>query len=86
MSAKQLSETLDADISTIYRHVHEMIDRDLLVERTRIVRDGSHHSIFESNVNQVQIDVADGELSVRIKRRKSPAERFSRIWTEIRDN
>lgn len=85
MAARELSEEIDADISTIYRHTDDMVEQDLLVERTRIVEDGSHHSVYEANVEHVAIDVADGEFVVRVKERESPAERFTRIWDDIRE-
>lgn len=85
LSAKQLSDALDADLSTVYRHVHDMVECDLLAERTRIVTDGSHHSIYEANVDRVEIDVTDGELAVSARMRQSPAERFTHIWSDIRE-
>lgn len=84
MSAKQLSDALDADLSTVYRHVNEMVERDLLVERTQIVEDGSHHSLYEANVSHVEIDIEAGEIAVELHVRESPAERFTRIWDDIR--
>ncbi|MFB6106755.1 MAG: ArsR/SmtB family transcription factor [Halobacteriaceae archaeon] len=84
MSAKQLSTALDADVSTIYRHVNELVERDILVERTQIVSDGSHHSLYEANVDHVEIDIDAGEISVELHVRESPAQRFTRIWDDIR--
>lgn len=85
MSASELGDEIDVDVSTIYRRVDDMLDHDLLVERTRIVEDGSHHNTYEANVGHVAIEVADGELTVGVERRESPAERFTRIWDDIRE-
>jgi hypothetical protein len=86
MAAKELSEDLDADLSTIYRHADNMVDHDLLVERTRIVEDGSHHSVYEANVDHVDVDVGDGTITISVRLRESAAERFSRIWGDIRES
>lgn len=85
MSAKELSEELDVDVSTIYRRVTDMLEYDLVVERTQLVEDGSHHSVYEANVNHVDVDIEDGEFTVDIEVRESPADRFTRIWDDIRE-
>lgn len=84
-SARELSDELDTARSTIYDRTERMVERGLLVERTRIVEDGSHHSVFEANVDHLDVDVVDGELEVRVERRESAAERFTNIWNDIRE-
>ncbi|AGN00837.1 transcription regulator [Salinarchaeum sp. Harcht-Bsk1] len=84
LSAKELSEECDVALSTIYRRVDEMVEHDLLVERTRIESDGSHHSVFDANVDRVGVDVGDGTIEVSLHVREDAAERFSRIWSHIR--
>lgn len=85
MSAKELSEECDVALSTIYRRVEEMTDHDLLVERTQIEADGSHHSVYEANVDHLDIDIDDGQIDVDVHVREDAAQRFSRIWTDIRE-
>jgi len=85
MSAKELSTELDSDISTIYRRVDDMLEYDLLVERTQIVEDGSHHSVYRANIDHIDIDIEDGEFAVGVEVHESPAERFTRIWDDIRE-
>ncbi|MDG5777154.1 transcriptional regulator [Haloarculaceae archaeon H-GB2-1] len=84
-SARELSSELEADISTIYRRVDDMLEYELLVERTQIVDDGSHHSVYKANIDHVDIDIEDGEFIVGVKVHESPAERFTRIWDDIRE-
>lgn len=83
-SAKELSEQLDAAPSTIYDRTEKMVTHCLLVERTRIMEDGSHHSVYEVNVDHLDIDVENGKLEVRVQTRESPADRFTNIWSDIR--
>lgn len=85
LSAKELSEEFDVARSTIYRRVEEMIDRDLLVERTQLAADGSHHSVYEANVDHLDIVIEDGHIEIGVHRREDAAERFARLWTEIRE-
>ncbi len=85
LSARALSGELDVARSTIYRRVEEMVDNDLLVERTRIEPDGSHHSVYEANVDHLDVDIVDGRIEVSVHVREDAAQRFSRIWNDIRD-
>lgn len=85
MSAKELSEKCDVDVSTIYRRVDEMVEHDLLVERTQIEADGSHHSVYEPNIDHLDVDIDDGIIDVSVHVREDAAQRFSRIWSDIRE-
>jgi predicted transcriptional regulator len=86
MSAKELSEECDVAPSTIYRRVEDMLASDLLLERTRIESDGSHHSVYEANVDHLDVDIDDGSIDVTVHAREDAAERFSRIWNDIRES
>lgn len=85
MSAKELSDECDVAQSTIYRRSQAMLAHDLLVERTQIESDGSHHSVFEANVDHLDIDIEDGSIEASIHVKENAAQRFSRIWSDIRE-
>ncbi|WP_435074956.1 helix-turn-helix domain-containing protein [Halorubrum sp. HHNYT27] len=85
LSAKELSDECDVAPSTIYRRAEEMVACDLLVERTQIESDGSHHSVFAANIDHLDIDVDDGTIDVDVHIREDAAQRFSRIWSDIRE-
>ncbi|MDB2246160.1 winged helix-turn-helix domain-containing protein [Halorubrum ezzemoulense] len=85
LSAKELSEECDVALSTIYRRVEDMVANDLLVEQTQIETDGSHHSVYEANVDHVDVDIEDGTIDIKMDIREDAAQRFSRIWSDIRD-
>jgi predicted transcriptional regulator len=84
LSARDLSERLDAARSTVYDRTERMAEHDLLVERTRIVDDGSHHAVYVANVDHLDVDVVDGELVASVETSESAAERFTTIWNDIR--
>lgn len=85
LSAKELSEECDVALSTIYRRVEDMGGHDLLVERTQLETDGSHHSVYEANVDHLAVDIDDGTIDVRVHVREDASQRFSRIWNDIRE-
>lgn len=85
LSAKELSEECDVALSTIYRRAEDMIEHDLLVERTQIEPDGSHHSVYEAQIDHLDVDIDDGDIDVSVHVREDAAQRFSRIWSDIRE-
>ena len=85
-SAKELSEECDVAPSTIYRRAEDMLAADLLVEKTRIEADGSHHSVYEANIDHLDVDIDDGTIDVSVHVREDAAQRFSRIWSDIRES
>ncbi|MFB6176537.1 MAG: transcriptional regulator, partial [Halobaculum sp.] len=61
-------------------------EHDLLVEQTEIESDGSHHSVYEPNIDHLELDIDDGDLTVSVHVREDAAQRFSRIWSDIRES
>lgn len=85
-SAKELSTECDVALSTIYRRVEDMTASDLLIERTRVEADGSHHSVYEARIDHLDVDIDDGTIDVSVHVREDAAQRFSRIWSDIRES
>lgn len=83
-SAKELSDECDVALSTIYRRTEDMLEQNLLVEQTEIESDGSHHSVYKANVDHLDIEIEDGTIEVSVHVREDAAQRFSRIWNDIR--
>ena len=83
-SAKELSDECEVALSTIYRRTEDMVEQNLLVEQTEIEADGSHHSVYKANVDHLDIDIEDGSIEVSVHVREDAAQRFSRIWNDIR--
>lgn len=83
MSAKAISETCDMSLPTVYRRVDDLLEWDLVVERTRIDHEGHHYTVYEPSVDRVTVEVAD-ELSTTVEYREDAIDRFTRVWTDIR--
>jgi Fe2+ or Zn2+ uptake regulation protein len=85
MSANTLSEECDASLPTVYRRVERLVDCDLLAERTEIVEDGHHYSVYEARLQRLTIDLSDGDLHVSVEEQQPEdiADRFTTMWEEI---
>ncbi|MEF8841216.1 MAG: winged helix-turn-helix domain-containing protein [Haloarculaceae archaeon] len=85
MSARALSEECDSALSTVYRRVDDLIEAGILVEETEIDPAGSHHSVYETRLNELTVRIANGEFEMELEVERPTAERFTRMWEDIRE-
>ncbi|ELY34364.1 hypothetical protein C500_00477 [Natrialba magadii ATCC 43099] len=83
-TAKTLSEECDASLTTIYRRVSTLQEHDLIEERHTVDSDGSHRSEFETALEELHVDITDGQLSLTIETRDELADNFTSLWSDLR--
>jgi predicted transcriptional regulator len=85
MSARTLSERYEMSLPTVYRRVERLQEFDFLIEGTEIDTSGGHHrSVYEANLDHIDIDLEDGDLGIRIRLQEDATDRFTRMWREMR--
>lgn len=84
MSAGMLTETCDASRATIYRRVDDLLDHDLLTEQLKIDENGNHYTVYEANLDHIDITLDGGDFEVHVTRHEDAADRITRIWDELR--
>lgn len=85
MSASTLRDSYDMSLPTIYRRVERLQEFDLLTERTEIDTTGGHHrSVYEANLEHIDVDLDDGALDVAVRLREDAVDRFTNLWHGIR--
>lgn len=84
-SARAIAAEMDVAPSTVYRHVGDLTDANLLVERTKIEADGSHHGVYTTNVERVAVEFDSDGFHVRVHVSQTPSEQFARLWDDIRE-
>ena len=85
MSATTLSERHEMSLPTVYRRVERLQTFDFLVEQTEIDPTGGHHrSVYEANLERIAIELEEGAFDVRVRLREDAADRFTRMWREMR--
>lgn len=80
MSAQSLEARCDASLTTIYRRIDELLAYGLLRERLELQPDGNHYKVFESNLEELSVNIDDGDLDVNVDRCDDAPDRFSTIW------
>lgn len=84
MSAKRLSEAVDASLPTIYRRVERLRDAGLIDERPAFQREGRHYGVYEARLERIDVRLADGALTVSVEVEPTdPADRFTAIWEDL---
>jgi hypothetical protein len=65
--------------------VSELQDHGLIEERRSVDSDGSDRSEFETALEELHIDITDGQLSLAIETRDELADNFTALWSNLRD-
>lgn len=85
MSAAELHEAHGLSRPTISRRVNRLTDHRLLAEGTRIDPEGGHHfHVYEAAIDRLVVGLADGEFDVHLELRGDAADRFTRLWHQMR--
>lgn len=83
-TAKTLSEECDASLTTIYRRVSTLQEHGLIEERRTVDSDGSHRSEFKTALEELHVDITDGQLSLTMETRDELADNFTALWSGLR--
>ncbi|MEF8809250.1 ArsR/SmtB family transcription factor [Natronomonas sp.] len=82
-SAKELAESCDLSLPTIYRRLELLQDHNLVTEQTAVAEDGNHYKIYECNFDSTVIRLEDDEYDVRIYRKENLPDRFTQLWDDL---
>lgn len=66
-SVRAMSEEIGASKATVYRRVDTLLDHGFLVEYTQTNSNGAHFTVYEANLAQVRLGLADGRYEVSIR-------------------
>lgn len=84
-SAAELHETHDLSRPTISRRVNRLAEHRLLDETTRLDPDGGHHfNVYEAAIDRLTVQLDDGDFTVQLELRGDAADRFTRLWHQMR--
>lgn len=85
LSAQKLQEVCDASERTVYRRLEQLESLGLVEEEIEIDPNGHHRTLYQTTVENVLVELEDGDYVVRIRFEEDTADRFARIWRTIRD-
>lgn len=82
-SAKELAESLDYSLATVYRRIDVLDQHDLITDQTLVADDGNHYKVYECNFNSTVIALEGDEYDIRIFREENLPDRFSQLWDDL---
>ena len=85
-TAKDLSRRCDISLATVYRRVTALQEHDLLNEHATVDDDGAHRKRFETTLETLHVELADGELDLTVATRDELADNFTDLWMDVRDS
>ena len=86
MSASALSEECDMSLPTVSRRVNRLVDCGFLAEYSHMDPDGHHFSEYEARLDRVVVELLSGRFALNVTVREDAADRFTRIWREMRND
>lgn len=60
MTASEISDRADLPLSTVYRHLEDLKDRNLISQSIRFDGSGTHPTQFAREAFDIEIPIADG--------------------------
>lgn len=84
LSAPELGEVCRASESTVYERLDRLEDVGLVDEHLHVDPDGHHRSVYNARVDAIQVDIEDGDYTVRLQVTEDPADRIAQMWREVR--
>ncbi len=82
-SAKELGDSLEMSLPTVYRRIEMLEDNDLVSSRTVVAEDGNHYDVYESNFDSTVIRLEEDQYDVRIYRKENVPDRFASLWDDL---
>lgn len=86
MTAKDLSDTTDASLTTVYRRLWSLKEHGLVEERSTVDPGASHKRRFVTAIEGVHAELSDGSFSLTVEKRDELADNFTSLWSDIRDS
>ena len=84
MSAKELSDVADVSERTVYRRLEQLQSFDLISEELEIDRQGNHHKRYRATFQKLTVELTDAGYEVNLQIKEDAADRFARMWGDIR--
>lgn len=86
-SAKQISESLDIPIATVYRRLEDLQGAGLLDEAgTELNDEGKRVTLYESLISSVTVSFESGEPVVDFERQSEAARTIDDEWRDIKED
>lgn len=82
---KEISDSTDVPLATVYRRVDALQEAGLLVvERSALGEDGSRYDLYRSRVEDILLRISEEGTSATWSAIASVEDRIARMWDQMR--
>lgn len=79
-SAKELAESCEMSLPTVYRRMDALMDHGLVTERTVVTDDGNHYKEYQCNFDRTLISLSDQQFDIEIYRQGNDSDSSAEPW------
>ena len=83
VTAQELEQVCDASLPTIYRRLTVLTEYDLLSKGRGVDTDQMQSNQYTTDVQQITVEIADGELSVNLELEKDTVDKFGELFRDL---
>lgn len=83
VSAQELEQLCDVSLPTIYRRVNVLLEYDFLSEEQVIDPDGGQYKQYSTDLEKIQVTVAEGQFDVNIQIKKDTVDKFGELFRDL---
>lgn len=83
LSAKEFETLCDASLPTIYRRLAVLVEYDLLSEQSVVDPEKDHAKQYATDLQEITVTVADGDLSVNVELTKDTVDKFGALFRDL---
>ena len=83
-SAKELANSHDLSLATVYRRIELLERHDLVEYKTVIGDDGNHYKIYESTLDSIIIRLENDTYDTQVVQKDGLSTKFAQLWSELR--
>lgn len=83
LPVSDLADTCGVSEPTVYRRLEDLRAHDLVEERTQLVTDGNHRTVYAATPDRVTFDLSADGVEVSVSRQSSMADRFTSLVEDM---
>lgn len=84
LSANDLLDRCDASKATMYRRIDRLQEHELIESYQEYDPAGHHYEVYAATLDQLSVNLDDGEFSVSLERTTDPADRMTDLFNELK--
>lgn len=83
MAATELADICQVSEPTVYRRIHALQEYEMLDESVAYDDDGHHYKLYQTNLEELRMQVDAGQLDVNLHYDEDYTDKFVEFWSDL---